>query len=299
MTVSTNKGSTHMQIRIALLLMLVPLAHSLNAQADPQPFRLFTQEGKATKYKKLLKAARKADVILFGETHNDAIGHWLQNLLARDLAANAPLTVGMEMFESDQQQALNGYLAGKLKAADIDSVGEGLWSNFKTDYQPLVDWAAANDVPVIATNVPRSFARMVFKGGFEALNDVPDNMKRLLPSLPVPYDASLPGYVRMLEMMPGGHGGETFPMAQAIKDATMAHFIVKNKQAGRAFLHLNGSYHSDDFEGIGWYLKEYAPELSVMTISTVEQENLGELAKENVDKGHFILAVSSLMTKTY
>ncbi len=279
--------------------MLAPLAHSLKAQADPHPFRLFAKEGKATKYKKLLKAARKADVILFGETHNDAICHWLQNLLARDLAADAPLTVGMEMFESDQQQALNGYLAGELKAADIDSVGEGLWSNFKTDYQPLVDWAAANDVPVIATNVPRSFARMVFKAGFDALNDLSPKMKKLLPPLPVPYDASLPGYVRMLEMMPGGHGGETFPMAQAIKDATMAHFIVKNKQVGRSFLHLNGSYHSDDFEGIGWYLKKYAPELNVMTISTVEQENLGELAEENVDKAHFILVVSSLMTKTY
>jgi uncharacterized iron-regulated protein len=288
-----------MLIRIALLLMLVPLAHTLNAQSEPEPYRLFAQNGKATKYKKLLKAARKADVILFGETHNDAIGHWLQNLLARDLATGAPLTVGMEMFESDQQQALNGYLAGELKAADVDSVGEGLWSNFRTDYQPLVDWAATNDVPVIATNVPRSFARMVFKAGFGALDDLSPKMKKLLPPLPVPYDATLPGYVRMLEMMPGGHGGETFPMAQAIKDATMAHFIVKNKQAGRAFLHLNGSYHSDDFEGIGWYLQQYAPELKVLTISTVEQETLGKLAEENVGKGNFVLAVSSLMTKTY
>ena len=28
--------------------------------------------------------------------------------------------------------------------------------------------------------------------------------------------------------MGGGHGGETLPMAQAIKDATMAHFILSN-----------------------------------------------------------------------
>ena len=92
--------------------MLAPLAHSLNAQADPQPFRLFAKEGKATKYKKLLQAARKADVILFGETHNAAICHWLQNLLARDLAADAPLAVGMDMFAAVQLQALNGYLPG-------------------------------------------------------------------------------------------------------------------------------------------------------------------------------------------
>jgi len=279
--------------------MLVPLAHSLNAQAEPKPYRLFAQNGKATKYKKLLKAARKADVILFGETHNDAICHWLQNLLARDLRTSSPLSIGMEMFESDQQQALEDYLEGKIKLDELDEIGEGVWPNFKTDYQKLTTWAAANDVPVIATNVPRSFARMVFKGGFESLDGLSPKMKKLLPTLPVPYDATLPGYVRMLEMMPGGHGGETFPMAQAIKDATMAHFIVRNKQDGQTFLHLNGSYHSDDFEGIGWYLKQYAPELKVMTISTVEQESLGKLAEENVEKAHFILAVSSLMTKTY
>lgn len=288
-----------MLLRLAFLLMLVPFAHALNAQSDPVPYRLFARNGKATRYKKLVKAARAADVILFGETHNDAVGHWLQNLLARDLHAKAPLSIGMEMFESDQQQALDGYLAGELEAAAVDSVGEGLWNNFKTDYQPLVDWAAANDVPVVATNVPRSFARMVFKAGFTPLEELSPKMKKLLPPLPIPYDASLPGYVRMLEMMPGGHGGETFPMAQAIKDATMAHFIATKRQTGRTFLHLNGSYHSDDFEGIGWYLQQYAPELKVLTISSVEQDDLGELAAEHKDKAHFILAVSTLMTKTY
>lgn len=270
-----------------------------SAQSDPAPYALFDGTGKGTKYKKLAKAAKSADVILFGETHNSAIAHWLQNVLARELRAAGPLTVGMEMFESDQQEALNRYLAGEIKAEALDSVGEGLWSNFKTDYQPLVDWAAKNDVPVIASNVPRKYARVVFKDGFAGLDALPDDEKKLLPPLPVPYDASLPGYVKMLEMMPGGHGGETFPMAQAIKDATMAHFIVAHKQAGRAFLHLNGSYHSDNYEGIGWYLKQYAPELKVLTISTVEQKTIDDLEKEYFGKADFIIAVPELMTRTY
>jgi len=283
-----------------LLLTLMPVA--LPAQSDPSPYALYNQDGKRTKFKKLVKAARKADVILFGESHNDAIVHWLQYNLALHLSrklSGPQLTIGMEMFESDQQEVLNDYLAGKVEVKAIDAVGEGLWNNFKTDYKPLVDWAAKNDVAVVATNVPRKYARVVFRGGFDALNEVSAAEKALLPPLPIPYDATLPGYVRMLEMMPGGHGGETFPMAQAIKDATMAHFIVASKKPGVPFLHLNGSYHSDDYEGIGWYLKKYAPELNVMTITTIEEKDPSQLSTGNRGKADFTIVVSEMLGKTY
>lgn len=271
----------------------------MNAQKDPAAYALYNQKGKQIKYKKMLRALRDADVILFGESHNDAISHWMQNLVARDLYAEGPISVGMEMLESDQQEGIDGYLQGAVTLEALDTVGEGLWSNFSTDYQPLVDFAKAEGIPVIATNVPRRFARVVFKEGFDGLEKLSAEDKTLLPTLPVPYDAELPGYKGMLEMMPGGHGGETFPMAQAIKDATMAHFIVNNKRDGRQFLHLNGSYHSDNFEGIGWYLNEYAPELKVMTITTVEEQDISDLSAENTGKAHFTLAVPALMTKTY
>ncbi|MEM6772630.1 MAG: ChaN family lipoprotein, partial [Bacteroidota bacterium] len=181
----------------------------------------------------------------------------------------------------------------------LDTIGEGLWKNFSTDYQPLVDFAKSEGIPVIATNSPRRFARIVYRQGFAALEKLTGSERSLLPPLPVPYDPELPGYKGMLEMMPAGHGGETFPMAQAIKDATMAHFIVTNKETGRQFLHLNGSYHSDNFEGIGWYLEQYAPELNVVTITTVSEEDVSELSEDNTGKAHFTLAVPALMTKTY
>jgi uncharacterized iron-regulated protein len=281
------------------IFMLILMTAALSAQSDPSPYALFNEGGKQTKFKKLVKKALKADVILFGESHNDAIVHWLQYNLALHLRAAAPLSIGMEMFESDQQSILNDYLSGKVKASSIDSVGEGLWNNFKTDYQPVVDWAAKNDVAVIATNVPRKYARMVFKGGLDALTELSAEEKVLLPTLPIPYDATLPGYVKMLEMMPGGHSGETFPMAQAIKDAAMAHFIVKNKDEGVRFLHLNGSYHSDDNEGIGWYLKKYAPELKVMTITTIEESDPATLSTDNRGKADFTIVVSEILGKSY
>ena len=100
-------------------------------------------------------------------------------------------------------------------------------------------------------------------------------------------------------MMGGGHGGDNLPKAQAVKDATMAYFILKNMENDNLFIHYNGSYHSDDYEGINWYLKQTQPNLKIITVSIVEQENLKKLDKENKLKANFIIVVPPTMTKTY
>ena len=97
----------------------------------------------------------------------------------------------------------------------------------------------------------------------------------------------------------GGHGGDNLPKAQAIKDATMAHFIIMNARRNYIFIHYNGTYHSDDFEGIYYYLKLQAPQLKTMTIATVEQDDITKFLAENLNKADFIIVVDNDMTKTY
>ncbi|WP_231915324.1 ChaN family lipoprotein [Lewinella sp. 4G2] len=268
-------------------------------QKLPLAYNLFTKEGTATKYKKLLKSAAKADIILFGESHNDALGHWLQNTVFRDLQDldGRPLALGMEMFEVDQQQALEDYLVGDIELKALDEVGEGVWPNFRTDYEPIAKWAQANGISVYGTNVPRKYARVVFREGFKGLRPMAESGE--FPPLPIPYDPNQPAYVEMLEMMPGGHGGENFPKAQAIKDATMAWRISQVLPENGRLFHLNGSFHSDNYQGIYWYLDRYAPEKKVMTITVVEQEEVDDLLKENEGKADFIFTVPATMTKTY
>lgn len=116
--------------------------------------------------------------------------------------------------------------------------------------------------------------------------------------LPIKYDANLPGFVKMKTMM-GSHGTDNFPKAQAIKDATMAHFIVKNREEGKVFIHFNGTYHSDDYEGIYWYLKQISPNIQIVTVSSIHQENIKKFSKENRNKADFMIVVPSTMTKTY
>ena len=158
--------------------------------------------------------------------------------------------------------------------------------------------AKENKLNFAATNVPRRYASMVSRGGFEALDTVSKNERVWIAPLPIPYDSTLPGYIKMLEMMPG-HGAANFPKAQALKDATMAYFILKYFVPGKIFVHFNGAYHSDNYEGIGWYLQQYRPATKVGTISTVSQKDIKKLLEENRGKADFIICVDEDMTSTY
>lgn len=98
--------------------------------------------------------------------------------------------------------------------------------------------------------------------------------------------------------MMAGHGGEHIAKAQALKDATMAERIANNLQPGVKFLHLNGTYHSENYEGILWYLQRVRPDLKYATIATVTDSDL-TLTEENQGLADFILVVDDEMTPTY
>jgi uncharacterized iron-regulated protein len=269
---------------------------SLSGQ-DLQNYQLFDGKGKKTTYKKLVKASEISQIVLFGEVHNIPICHWMQLKLAQDLKQKRDLVLGAEMLEADNQTPLNQYLNGEIDQKAFDTLAR-LWSNYKTDYKPLVDFAKDNKLKFIATNIPRRYASIVFKKDFDGLKELTKQELSWIAPLPMPFDINLPGYKNMLSMM-GGHAGEKMPKAQAIKDATMAHFILKNHEPNQVFLHFNGTYHSDNYEGISWYLNHYQQDLKILTIATVEQKDVKKLDKEHFNKADFILVVDEQMTKTY
>jgi uncharacterized iron-regulated protein len=98
---------------------------------------------------------------------------------------------------------------------------------------------------------------------------------------------------------PMGHASENLPKAQALKDATMAHSIVKYLKAGEMAIHYNGSYHSDRYQGIIWYLKKYNPGLKVATITTVTQNDIEKLEDNNKSQADFVIVIPESMTRTY
>jgi len=281
--------------KIILILALFLITNTVFSQK--KPFVIYNSKGKKVTYEKMLKSLAKNDIILFGEIHDNPISHWLQYEVASDLNASQQLILGAEMLEADNQEILNDYLKEKITYKGLDSLAR-LWSNYKTDYAPLVNFAKENRLPFVATNVPRRFANLVYKKGFLALDSLSMEEKEWLAPLPIPFDSELPTYKNILSMM-GDHGSPELVMAQATKDATMAYFILKNYKKDFLFLHFNGTYHSDNYEGILWYLKKGRNDLKYGTISSVSQENVNNLLEENQQKADFIICVDSNMTTTY
>lgn len=260
-------------------------------------FQVFSANGKKVSVEKMIKNTSTQDIILFGELHNDPIAHWLQYELTQSLRQKRELILAAEMFEADNQEALNKYLNDEINDKELDSLAR-LWKNFKTDYRPLVTIAKENHYPFIAANIPRKYASLVYKNGFEALDTLPEIEKQWIAPLPIAYDPELPCYRDILKMS-HGHGGENLPKAQAIKDATMAYFILKAYEPGKLLIHYNGSYHSDNYQGILWYLKNSKPDLKYITISTVLQKDPNKLEETNKNLADFIIVVDEDMTNTY
>lgn len=279
---------------------LCSLPFTLGAQTGEMS-SWYGANGKKATFSKVVKACQEADVILFGELHNNAASHWYQLQIFRALYKQNPgkVKLGMEMLETHQQAAVDSFLRRQLKT-DAFIKSQTFWPNHKTDYHPLLEDAQKESIPVIATNVPRKYARMVSKLGSSALDTLPIEEKKLFCPLPFPVDTSLNCYKNLLSM---GHGdqfnGYYFASAQALKDATMAHFLLKRLEKGDKFLHLNGAYHSDNFESIGWYIRKERPDLRIVVISTIEKEKLSAPDSEERKKGNFILVTDPDSPKSY
>jgi len=284
-----------------LVLLSIVIVTLLSMKNDKPAYRLFEQNGNKTSYKDMMKEASEADIVFIGELHDNPICHWLEYEITADLYAERGknLILGAEMFESDNQLIVNEYLGGLIKEKDFESQAR-LWPNYKTDYKRLLNFARDSSLAFIATNIPRRYAAMVNKSGFEALNTLEKDAYQFIAPLPLKYDSTLSCYADMYKMMGDAptHATRNIACAQDSKDATMAYFILKNFTKGKTFLHFNGSYHSDRFQSILWHLKQADPTLKIVTISSVEQEDLDELKKESEGLANFIIVVPETMSKS-
>ncbi len=271
-------------------------------KSDLRSYKIYNQKGKSQKFDKVIDKLAEADIVFFGELHNNSISHWLELEVAKALYAKrgADLIMGAEMYEADQQLIINEYLSGAVKYKYFKEQAR-LWPNDHTDYYPILRFAKDKNIPMIATNVPRRYAAIVNKGSLAALDSLSDEAKRYIAPLPIHYFENADCYTGMLAAM-GGHKSARMTniiKAQALKDATMAHFILTNWKKGKCFYHYNGAYHSDNHESIILYLKKANPDLKIMTLTTISQENIDSIDDDAKSSADFIIAVDEDVTNTY
>lgn len=290
------------QIKASFILFLF-LITSLSAQ-DKSAYKLYSNKGKEIRYKKMIKDLQGRDMVFFGEYHTNPISHWLQLEVAQSLfeLRGKDLFLGAEMFENGNQLVLNEYLQGFYGEDKMIPEVTQMWGNYKTDYKPLVNFAKDNGLRFIATNIPRRYASMINKKGIDVLRELsPEARKMIGPDLEKYFDPNVKAYAEMAEMM-GSHVPPNMlniQTAQASKDATMAHFSLKNYNSGNLLLHFQGSYHSNYDQGIIWWINKIQPGLNIASISTVthaEWEKFSEEEKNTI--ADYIIVVADNMTQT-
>jgi uncharacterized iron-regulated protein len=289
--------------KILILLFLIlyaGIAQGMQVNDTEKPaYRIYTPEGNVVEYSFIVEKSVEADLIFFGELHNSAIAHWLQLELVRDLAANDSKNtkIGMEMFEADQQVLIDEYFAGLISQSSFENEAR-LWNNYQTDYKPVLEFARENDMALIGTNIPRRYASAVYGNGLDILDNLSNQAKQWMAPLPINVDMSLPGYQNMLEAA-HGHGGDNLIYAQAVKDATMAYFILLNMSINDQIIHLNGSYHSANGEGIIWYIEDASTGYEIFTIHTITADDITNVENERLQEADVTIVVPSRMTTTY
>jgi uncharacterized iron-regulated protein len=233
-------------------------------------------------FDELVRRVSSADVVFFGENHDDPETHRVEFGLLDALGSGGrPVVLSLEMFERDAQQLLNAYLAGRISEAEFLAKSRP-WDRYVTDYRPMVELAKEKGWPVIAANVPRPMASAVGRKGLAALDTLtPAERTWAARDIQCPDDAYK---TRFMESM-RGHGsggaapaaGDTLPtavaqryyLAQCIKDETMAESIVDGRRDGAIVVHYDGAFHSDYRQGTVDRVRRRAPNLRLVVITAV------------------------------
>lgn len=288
--------------KTALTFIAIFAFTALATAQDKPAYQLYNQKGKIVKYNKMIKDLADADMVFFGEYHTNPISHWLQIEMVKSFyeVKKEKLILGAEMFENGNQLVLNEYLAGFYPEKKMIPEMTQMWGNYKTDYKPLVEFAKKNKLRFVASNIPRRYASMINKKGMDALDLLsPQALTLISPDFEKYFDASI--YADMKDKM-GGHVPPSMlniQMAQASKDATMAHFSVHNFNKGDLYFHINGAYHSDNGRGIIWWVNKLKPRLTIKSITTVLVSKWEEMTdNEKASIANYTIVVADNMTQT-
>ncbi|MDB5032259.1 MAG: hypothetical protein JWP71_2980 [Mucilaginibacter sp.] len=219
----------------------------------------------------------KADVLFFGEEHNDSIGHVVEYTLFKKLSEKYPgkTALSMEMFETDCQSVLNEYLEGFIREKDLITSGRA-WPTYKNNYRPMIELAKANGIPVIAANSPVRYTHIVTDGGLKNLQQLDKAALANLP--PLPIDTATGYYYEKFLKIMGGHsamGGMQIYQSQNLWDATMGWSVAKFFKGHRRYkiMQVNGGFHSEEKLGAVAQLKKYASKARILNIAAYADDN--------------------------
>ncbi len=269
--------------------------------------------GREVSFASMVDHASRADVVFFGEQHDDPETHFLEFALLDGLGKRqSNVVLSLEMFERDVQPALENYLRGAVSES-LFLARSRPWPRYATDYRTMVQLARARGWKVIAANIPRPMASAIARKGMPALDTLTTTERAYAAaSMVCPTDDR---YFQLFKQAMGGHGAGGGPPsasdaaaadamtvrfyeAQCAKDETMAESIARElmaTQRGRGVvLHVNGAFHSDYGLGTASRVQRRMPDARVLVITAVPVANPATAAASGeVKKADYVIFTRS------
>lgn len=208
------------------------------------------------------------DVVFLGEQHDNDAGHRQHYRLIRMLHAERPdLVISMEMFERDVQGQLDAYLAGEIEEEEFLETARP-WGNYKRDYRPVIEFAKAYGLRVIAANAPAALATAVRKGEV----GLGDQSQPFMPTVTTaPKDDYWKMFVEVMKSHPGFSEAtlDLYYAAQCLRDDSMAEAIAGVVHDTSLVAHICGQLHAANGLGTVSRLEALVPGVQC-TIVTME-----------------------------
>src|SRR6201992_1317227 len=173
-------------MKILCLPLLIFCSLSAFCQQPPLNYKIYsTKSRQLVTADSIINNMANADILFFGEEHNDSTCHVIEYNILKELQAKYPgkTALSMEMFETDCQTVLNEYLAGLIREKNFVTEARA-WPNYD-DYQPMIEFAKSNNLQVIAANARARYTNMVNRLGLKSLEQLDKTGKTYLPPLPI------------------------------------------------------------------------------------------------------------------
>ncbi len=211
-------------------------------------------------------------VVYVGEIHTRYDHHLIQLHIIQALAARSgPLAIGVEWFQQPFQNIVDQYIAGDIDEQELLRQSEYFtrWQYDFRLYAPILRYARAHRIPVIALNLPTEVTRAVSERG---LNALPPRLRRWLPRT---LDRSNMRYEARLREIYAAHPQsehadfERFYSAQLLWDEGMAQRAAAYLHAhpGTRMVILAGSGHLAYGDGIPARLQRQTGATSAIVLS--------------------------------
>jgi len=286
---------------ILLAALLIPLVTF--AQDMAKHYKIYdVKKQKTVALDEIVRDLSSANVLFFGEEHNDSTGHYLEAVLFQKIAAAYPgkAALTMEMFHTDVQPVINEYLAGIISEKNFIKEARA-WNNYK-DYKPMIELAKQHKLTVIGGNAAARYSNAVTRGGLEVLAQLPVASQQFFA--PLPIDTATGRYADKFIETLGGHsmGGMKVFQTQNFWDATMAWSIAKYAKANKdvKIFQVNGRFHSDEKLGTLAQLKKYAPKLKILNISAFSAEDFNNPDwSKYANLGDYVIVTDPSLKKTF